>query len=285
MTTIITRIDEIVVEINNKLDVIQKESVSVGKLLIEAKLDMTENGKKYSDFIEWCGLNFNIGKAQASKLMKVATVFEDDERFNGVAMRVLYSLSCNATPEQMDRAADFAASGTLNSAVLNQLLNPVAVVQKEPEAPAQTPEADEKAQKAIEEAINNVQERAEPQDFDAEEVSQSETSTLDDAEKEGLTSEIQELRKALTAANELIKNLQGEKVQHNTAKEMPMLPQFKNACPYAVLGLGQLEAKKITVVKKAFRELIKCGYGKGHEAFELLTKAKDALLADIEAAK
>ncbi len=96
---------------------------------------------------------------------------------------------------------------------------------------------------------------------------------------------IQELRGLLTTANDLIKTLQGEKVQHNTAKAMPMLPQFKNACPYAVLGLGQVEATKLTVVKKAFRELIKCGYGKGHEAFELLTKAKDQLLADIEANK
>ena len=64
-----------------------------------------------------------------------------------------------------------------------------------------------------------------------------------------------------------------------------MLPQFTNACPYAVLGLGQVEAKQITKVKKAFRELIKCGYGQGHDAFELLTKAKDQLLKDIEAAK
>lgn len=273
--------EEIVLEINAKLDVIQKESVCVGSLLIEAKEELTEKGVKYAGFIEWCGLNFNIGKAQASKLMKVATVFNEDKRFDGVAMRVLYSLACNATPEQMDKAAEFAENGTLNSAVLNQLLNPVAVVTKEPEAPQQTVEDDKKAQEAIEQALNNLPVK----EVEKEEVSQSETTVLDTAEKDGLTSEIQELRKALTAANELIKSLQGEKVQHNTAKTMPMLPQFKNACPYAVLGLGQLEAKKITVVKKAFRELIKCGYGKGHEAFELLTKAKDQLLADIEAAK
>lgn len=289
MTQVISRMDEIVLEINEKLDIIQKESVSVGKLLIEAKEEMTGNGKKYADFIEWCGLQFNIGKAQASKLMKVATVFEDDERFKGVAMRVLYALAVNATPEQMDRAAEFAANGTLNSAVVNQLLNPAPVVQKEPEAPEQSDKENSEAQKAIEDAINNVSQRETPtvdEQMKANDALQeSDTGSLSDAEKEGLTSEIQELRKALEAANDLIKSMRAEKTQHNSSKDMPMLPQFTNACPYAVLGLGQVEAKQVTKVKKAFRELIKCGYGKGHEAFELLTKAKDQLLADIEAAK
>ncbi len=101
MTKVITRIEEIVEEISTKLDVIQKESVCVGSLLIEAKEELTESGKKYADFIEWCGLNFNIGKAQASKLMKVATVFSEDKRFKGVAMRVLYALAVNASPEQL----------------------------------------------------------------------------------------------------------------------------------------------------------------------------------------
>ncbi|CAM0028370.1 hypothetical protein VPHD530_0019 [Vibrio phage D530] len=275
--TIITRIDEIVIEINTKLDVIQKESVHVGHLLIEAKDDMMGNGKKYADFIEWCGLNFNIGKAQASKLMKVATVFSDDDRFKGVAMRVLYSLACNATPEQMDKAAEFAENGSLNSAVVNQLLNPAPVIQKEPETPAQAPEVIAEQQAEIEQALANVK----PLETPDVEVSQCET--LPNEEKEGLLNEVQELRKALEAANELIKNMQTEKVTHNASKEMPMLPQFSNACPYAVLGLGQAEAKQKTKVAKAFRELIKCGYGKGHEAFDILTKAKDQLLADIEA--
>lgn len=289
MTKVISRIDEIILEINEKLDIIQKESVSVGRLLIEAKEEMTGNGKKYADFIEWCGLQFNIGKAQASKLMKVATVFDDDERFKGVAMRVLYALAVNATPEQMERAAEFASNGTLNSAVVNQLLNPAPVVQKEPEAPNTTPEADKEAEQAIAEAINNVSQRetstVEEQMKTHDAVQEGYEGALSDAEKEGLTNEIQELRKALEAANDLIKSMQAEKTQHNSSKDMPMLPQFTNACPYAVLGLGQVEAKQITKVKKAFRELIKCGYGKGHEAFELLTKAKDQLLADIEAAK
>ncbi len=280
-TTATTRMEEIVIEINTKLDVIQKESVCVGSLLIEAKEELTEKGVNYAGFIAWCGLNFNIGKAQASKLMKVATVFNEDKRFEGVAMRVLYSLACNATPEQMDKAAEFAESGTLNSAVLNQLLNPVAVVTKEPEAPQQTVEDDNKAQEAIDKALESVPFKTE----ESTEVSQCETAILDTAEKESLTSEIQELRGLLTTANELIKSLQGDKVQHNTAKDMPMLPQFSNACAYAVLGLSEDDSTKVSKVKKAFRELIKCGYGNGHEAFALLTNAKDRLLEITEANK
>lgn len=281
--TVTTRIEEIVEEISTKLDVIQKESVCVGSLLIEAKEELTESGKKYSDFIEWCGVNFNIGKAQASKLMKVATVFKDDERFKGVAMRVLYSLACNATPEQMDRAACFAESGSLNSAVLNQLLNPVPVKVVEDTPPFKTEEEESEQLKEIADAIDNVAKgnksiEQQMQDFDkVQEASHCET--------EGLTNEIKELRKALSAANDLIKAMTAEKVKHNTTKEMPMLPQFNSAFPYAVLGLGVEEASNITSVKKAFRELIKCGYGKGHKAFELLTAAKDTILDEIEANK
>lgn len=273
----ITRIEEIVLEISTKLDVIQKESVCVGTLLIEAKEELTEKGGTYAQFIEWCGLNFSIGKAQASKLMKVATVFSEDKRFTGVAMRVLYSLACNATPEQMDRAAEFAANDSLDSAVLNQLLNPKPEVKKVVELVESTLEEITEQQKELDSVLNNVPAR---EVIDNPVIDLSSTE-----EKKELTGEIQELRKALEAANSLIKELTNSKVKHNDSKLMPMLPQFHNACPYAVLGLGQVEVKKITVVKKAFRELIKCGYGAGHEAFELLTGAKDKLLKDIEEAK
>ena len=178
--------------------------------------------------------------------------------------------------------AEFAENGSLDSAVANQLLNPKPIVAAEPIAAIKTVSEDEAAQLAIEEALNNVPAR-EVSSAPAMSVPYNQESI--DEEKASFTREIQELRGALEAANTLIKEMNAAKTQHNSSKVMPMLPQFKNACPYAVLGLGQLEATKITVVKKAFREIIKCGYGAGHEAFELITKAKDLLLSDIEAAK
>lgn len=299
MTKVVTRIQEITIEINNKLDIIQLESVAVGTLLKEALEVLKEEGKKQADFLEYCKQEFSIGKAQAYKLMKVAEVFAEDGRFKGVAMRVLYALATQANDEQMERAAEFAANGSLNTAIVNQLLNPEPPKQddkqqeqQEQEEQQASKEAD-KAQKAIDEALDNVSQRETEDDipFDTSVDGQMQRN---DAEQESnepnkesvnadLMAEVRELRAALQAANELIANMKEDK---ETARPVaPMLPQFKNACPYAVLGLGQVESKKITVVKKAFRELIKCGYGKGHEAFELLTKAKDQLIEDIEAAK
>lgn len=268
-----TRLMEIVAEVNSKLDTIQQESVSVGTLLIEAKEEMQEQGQKYADFVAFCRDEFNIGKAQASKLMKVATVFKDDTRFTGVAMRVLYALAVDATPEEMDKAADFAASGTLSSAVVNQLLHPVPVKQEEPKAPQESDSEalDSELHAAL--SLANVPEREERHGLskDDDEI-QEETSQLSE--------EIAELRGALQAANELIKTLQTEKVTRTKASNAPTLPQFKSKCSYAVLGLSKEQASKASAIKKAFREIIKCGYGDGHEAFDLLTSAKDVLLKE-----
>lgn len=269
-TQAVTRIEEITLEINSKLDFIQKESVSVGSLLKEAKEEMTEQNKTYAEFLAYCSDEFNIGKAQVSKLMKVASVFHDDTRFTGVAMRVLYTLACNATDEQMERAADFAATGSLNTAIVNQLLNPQPA-KVEQVAEVLTDKEDTELQDSITDAINNVPER----------VTKEPQATVTTEDTSVLANELQEVRLALEAANNLIKELQSATVKHNTSYEMPMLPQFKNSCPCAVLGLSQDESTKITAIKKAFRELIKCGYGSGHKAFDLLATAKDTLLANI----
>ena len=133
-----------------------------------------------------------------------------------------------------------------------------------------------------------MQEKAIVQEPASQELPEQEVSrreTLDSSAQEGFTNEIQELRKALSAANEMIKTISDDKVKHNTAKTMPALPQFKSKCSYAVLGLSTEDSLKKAKVSKAFRDLIKCGYGAGHESFELLTAAKDTLLDVIEKAE
>lgn len=283
MSKVITRMQEIVAEINTKLDVIQQESVSVGKLLIEAKEELQADGKKYADFIVWCGEQFNIGKAQASKLMKVATVFDEDERFKGVAMRVLYQLATTATPDQMDRAADFAATNSLTSAVANQLLNPTPVETEQAESKELS-----KEDKAEQNADTQVSLENLPKSDDVPFTVDSQIEANDKAQESkeansDLVEQISELKDSLRAANELIQSLKDANEKQSASRNTaPFLPQFKSACPYAVLGLGQIESKQITKVKKAFRELIKCGYGDGHDAFEALCKAKNQLLNDIE---
>ena len=267
----ITRIEEITQEINIKLETIQTESIQVGLLLKEAKEEFTESDKSYADFIEYCGNEFSIGKAQASKLMKVASVFAEDSRFNGVAMRVLYALATGANDDQMERAAAFAENGSLTTAICNQLLNPKPTAQVVTDKVITTPEEVLEQSKELTAVLENIPV-----------IERTIEAPLVDAQA---FTEIQELKLALEAANEIIKNFQLSKTTHNKVKDMPLLPQFKNSCAYAVLGLGKEESLKITLVKKAFRELIKCGYGEGHEAFSILTSAKDSLLESIELAK
>lgn len=265
------RMDEIANEIGQRLDNIQSESLAVGALLIEAKQEFEEVGKKQSDFLSWCSLHFAIGKAQVYKLIKVSLFFGEDERFKGVSMRVLYALASSATEEQLERAADFAANGSLTTAIVNQLLNPEPVAPKAPTPAAPTDEEQAKQAAELQATLDAIPEAT--------------AAPAAPAADAGLMAQISELTAALSAANEMIKSLQAAKVTSKAAVAAPFLPQFRSAYPYAVLGLAVEQAGKVTVVKKAFRELIKCGYGEGHEAFNALVAAKDALLADIEAAK
>lgn len=293
--TIVTRIQEITVEIQGSLDTIQTESIRVGGLLREVLDLMKDEGKKQPEFLEYCKLNFSIAKTQAYRLMKIAEFFEDDKRFSGVAMRVLYALATEANEEQLEKAAELAANDSLNTGTLNAILYPEPVVKQEPGAPKQTPEEQQEQQEEINNSLNNVPvvqsgEGVGDAPFD---LGENEAPRTVDEVVKATDSETQAViegqRKEIETLNEMLKSLTSQ-LQELTAKserkpKAPFLPQFRNACPYAVLGLSQVEATKKTVVAKAFRELIKCGYGDGHEAFELLVKAKDQLLADIKASK
>lgn len=280
--TNVTRMQEITNEINARLDNIQTESMLVGQLLAEALNEIKEQGGKQSDFVDYCKLEFGLSKSQAYKLIKINQVFGEDVRFKGVAMRVLYALSTQATEEEIEKAAEFAANGTLNTAIVNQLLNPVPAQPEKEEPPVITEDTKltEEQDKALHEALDNVVDAPE-----APQTTEEVINSADEATKqviEGQKSEISTLKSMITTLQETISKLQDATKKKPVA---PSLPQFKSACPYAVLGLSQTEATKKTRVTKAFRELIACGYGDGHESFELLVKAKDQLLADIADAK
>lgn len=280
--TNVTRMQEITNEIAIRLDNIQSESMEVGKLLKEALEEIKEQGGKQPDFVQYCKDNFAISKAQAYKLMKISETFGEDKRFVGVAMRVLYSLASQATEEEIEKAAEFAENGTLNTAIVNQLLNPVPAQPEVPTAPPVTEETElnEEQTNALNEALNNVVETPV-----TEEAPKTTAQIVESADEE-MKLVLADKDKQIETLNTMLKTLQEtvNKLEASTKVKptAPFLPQFRNACPYAVLGLGQVEAKQKAKVTKAFRELIKCGYGDGHEAFELLVKAKDQLLADIE---
>lgn len=292
MTTIVTRMQEITISICEKLDSIQTESLQVGALLIEANEILQEEGKKQPEFLAYCKENFSIGKSQAYKLMKVSKFFAEDTRFKGVAMRVLYVLATEANEEELEKAAELAANDSLNTGTLNAILHPEPVKPVEPVAPKQSPEevkeSEEETNNSLDSVPFDVDEQIARNDAIQEGAPRTTQEILESADDE-TKAVLDDKDRQIATLESMLKKLQETVASFEKKAAIkpaaPLLPQFKSKNPCVVLGIAESDAGKITVVRKAFREIIACGYGEGHEAFEQLTKAKDSLLADIEAAK
>lgn len=284
MTQAITRIQEITAAIKLKLDNIQSETQEVGALLKEVLEEFKAQGKNQAAFLDYCKDEFAIGKAQAYKLIAIYETFGEDSRFKGVSMRVLYTLASIATKEQVDRAAEFAATGSLTTSIVNELLNPTPIKQElEPKKEGEEVSEEAKQRLADIQAALDAQNTAteEALKLKAEEIKASDSASMQalQASLDSQSETIKQLTEELGKANAMIKELTAPSRAKASA---PYLPQFNHTCPNVVLGLSEAEGQQVTKVKKAFRELIKCGYGEGHEAFSQLTAAKDALLAAIE---
>ncbi len=276
-------------EIKQHLDNIGTSYIKVGACLNELRGDF--EGQK--DFLAYVESEFAIKKAQCYKLMSVARVFEGDDRFKGVAMRVMLALIPFADENLiMEKAAELAASGKLDTNAVNALIEP----KKEPKA--ETVQSQAKPVKPQENATEAAesQETQEPQavppvrepDTDEsapwEEESKPEapkaapldnTANTENAAIAGLLAQIKALTEQLQAANDRIASLSSARESKKAAA--PMLPQFKSSCFYARLGLSAEEATKKTAVNKAKRELVKLGYGEGHEAWALISEAVEEL--------
>ncbi|AWD90637.1 hypothetical protein [Pseudomonas phage Nerthus] len=277
--TAITRMDEIVQEIQASLDSIHTESVKVGLLLQEANTEFKEQGEKSQKFLDWAFENFSIKKAQAYKLMTVAEHFGTDDRFKGVSMRVLYALATQADEEVLDKAAELASNGSLTTTTLNLLLNPAP-------APVVKQQLDDNKE-AGSESLSNVPNApaSEPQAGESaspDGVSQAPTAPVapvatGEADAAVLADNA-ELRKQVSELLAQIKELTDKQTQFNKSASAPLLPQFKHKSPWVVLGISEEDAQSATKIKAAFRDLVKCGYGNGHEAFDKLVAARDSLL-------
>ena len=276
-------------EIKQHLDNIGTSYIKIGACLNELRGDF--EGQK--DFLAYVDSEFGIKKAQCYKLMSVARVFEGDDRFKGVAMRVMLALVPFADENIiMEKAAELAAEGKLDTNAVNALLEP----KKEPKA--ETVQSKAEPVKPQE----NAAEAAESQETQAPQVvpPMSEPDTDESAPWEGeskpeapkaapldntantenaamasLLAQIKALTEQLQAANDRIAALTSARESKKAAA--PMLPQFKSKCFYARLGLSAEEAEKKTAVNKARRELVKLGYGEGHEAWALISEAVEEL--------
>lgn len=287
--TIVSVREAATAEIKQHLDNIGTSYIKVGACLNELRGDF--EGQK--DFLAYVESEFGIKKAQCYKLMSVARVFEGDERFKGVAMRVMLALVPFADESIiMEKAAELAADGKLDTNAVNAIIEP----KKEPKA--ETVQSKAGAVKPQENAIEAVesQETQAPQavppasepDTDEsapwEEESKPEapkaapldnTANTENAAISGLLAQIKALTEQLQAANDRIASLTSARESKKAAA--PMLPQFKSSCFYARLGLSAEEATKKTAVNKARRELVKLGYGEGHEAWALISEAVEEL--------
>lgn len=276
-------------EIKQHLDNIGTSYLRVGACLNELRGDF--EGQK--DFLAYVEAEFGIKKAQCYKLMSVARVFEGDERFKGVAMRVMLALVPLADENIiMEKAAELAADGKLDTNAVNALIEP----KKEPKTETVQPKADTvKPQENATEAAESQETQA-PQEVPPaiesesnesapwEEESKPEapkaapldnTANTENAAIAGLLAQIKALTEQLQAANDRIAALTSARESKKAAA--PMLPQFKSSCFYARLGLSAEEATKKTAVNKARRELVKLGYGEGHEAWPLISEAVEEL--------
>lgn len=276
-------------EIKQHLDNIGTSYIKVGACLNELRGDF--EGQK--DFLAYVESEFGIKKAQCYKLMSVARVFEGDERFKGVAMRVMLALVPFADENIiMEKAAELAAAGKLDTNAVNAMIEP----KKEPKAETVQSKAEAvKPQENATEAVES-QETQSPQvvppmsDPDTDEFAPWEdeskqespkaapldnTVNTENAAMAGLLAQIKALTEQLQAANDRIAALTSARESKKAAA--PMLPQFKSSCFYARLGLSAEEATKKTAVNKARRELVKLGYGEGHEAWALISEAVEEL--------
>lgn len=276
-------------EIKQHLDNIGTSYLRVGACLNELRGDF--EGQK--DFLAYVESEFGIKKAQCYKLMSVARVFEGDDRFKGAAMRVMLALVPFADESIiMERAAELAAAGKLDTNAVNALIEP----KKEPKAETVQPNVEPvKSQENATEAEESQETQA-PQELPPvgesdndktapwEEESKPEapkaapldnTANTENAAMSGLLAQIKALTEQLQAANDRIAALTSARESKKAAA--PMLPQFKSSCFYARLGLSAEEATKKTAVNKARRELVKLGYGEGHEAWPLISEAVEEL--------
>ena len=277
-------------EIKQHLDTIGTSYIKIGACLNELRGDF--EGQK--DFLAYVEAEFGIKKAQCYNLMSVARVFDGDERFKGVAMRVMLALIPFASENTiMEKAAELAFDGKLDTKAVNALIEP----KKEPKSETvqskdETVKPQENATEAAEsqemEAPQTVPPVSEPDTDESALWEEGETkpeapkaapldntANTENAAMAGLLAQIKALTEQLQAANDRIASLSSARESKKAAA--PMLPQFKSKCMYARLGLSAEEAEKKTEVNKARRELVKLGYGEGHEAWALISEAVEEL--------
>ncbi|WJJ57685.1 periplasmatic protein [Proteus phage MidiMira-UFV02] len=271
--------DEIRNEVNALLDNIGASYLRIGELLNEARSDFDNQ----REFLVWVEDEFSIKKSQCFNLMKVSLHFKDNESFQKVSMRVLLALIPYMDDNDIMRRAEvLALRGDLTTNSLNIILGKPETKVKETQAePEKTQEKPAQLQSVPQEEVK--EENKIPFEPDAEEkVSEPKAQPIESQENADNTA-MKALLEQIKTLTEQNRELQERIISLSSVRETkkataPMLPQFKSSCMYARLGLSAEEATKKTAVNKAKRELVKLGYGEGHEAWDFIKEAVEDLL-------
>lgn len=253
-----------------------------------------EDFDKSDEFLAWCKAELGLAKASVYKYLKINKVFNGKKEFECVAMRVLSELSSYKHLDKIiDDAESLALEGKLDSKACLALID--AHEEKINPKPAPKPaEAPTPSTQPLTDIPEQVEEEDEDEDdipFDVDSVilptaskpveqqkaDSDETQEPSTSEIDALTKQIEALTQQLAEANKTIAEMSKTSKRDTKVASAPMLPQFKNACLYARLGLGQVESRDKKVVKKAYRELVSLGYGEGHEAFSSIKEAVESL--------
>lgn len=275
---LVTELDALKIDISNTIAEAGKASFELGKLLLKAR-DACESQQ---EFLDWVDSNFGIKKAWAFRLMKVSQVFSGEPWCN-VATSTLYILQAQATDEQLLEAKKFAEAGKLDLPTVKALLAPALPVVK---APVDSKKVEIKAAESVQEALMSVEpvdvsesleERTEPQgSHDAARL-----APVADNERSEMLLQIAQLTETVRQLNAAL--AEANKPRLRSGSDMPMLPQFHSKYMHVRLGLDAEEAKDKAVVLDAFKALCKAGYGRAHEAWNLLDEARHNLCHAAEA--
>lgn len=263
-----TRLHEIEATIQSLNETAATALLSIGQLLSEARAEF-DNSK---DYIEWAFYRFGYKKAYTYRLKKVGESFAQDDVLAGQSVAVLHKLA--AMPEEVKaEARDAVQDGETLTA---------ASVQRTAEA-----EESKVAAAAPESAKENAGDSGAPWDEStgsAEPTGQPLEAVPDSADPETAEPEaasdesktVVELRAMIRDLQDQLAEAQGGNSQPK-ASTAPHLPQFDSACMYARLGLSAEQASDDKAIRKAFRALVKAGYGSHHEDHAKLVEAREAL--------
>lgn len=277
--TLMSELDCLEGEIKATIADAGKATFHLGELLLKAK----DAHESTPDFLKWVDEKFGIKKAWAYRLMKVASVFQEDA-WKATAVEVLYTLQSQATDSQLEQARGLAEAGKLNRKTLSELLEPVAPAIKQVEQPEP-----QSSQKLLQQAADSlIASAAEPQEAAPQLPESSVLDSKPQEDKEDLMELVRDLREQLALQQqqnaELMKQITEANKPRIAASNAPMLPQFTSACMYARLGLAAEDAADKVKILEAFKSLCKAGYGRQHEAYSLLDEARHKLIHAMEAA-